>query len=47
MVQRFDAAISDDDEIEDDTRAAWDTLCWVVDEGRSDSLVTDYFPEEQ
>lgn len=45
MLRRFDDAISDDDDIDVDTRAAWDVLCWVANEGRPDDLVTDYLPE--
>lgn len=48
MLHRFDDAISssgiDDDDMDDDTRAAWDVLCWVADEDRPDDLVTDYLP---
>lgn len=47
MAHRFDDAIHDADKLKGDTRAAWDTLCWVLDEGRSDSLVADYILEEQ
>lgn len=45
MLHRFDDAINDDDDVGDDTRAAWDVLCWVADEDRPDDLVTDYLPE--